>query len=76
MFWPEHRLTRSQDLTEAFHDAGQFYWLNVEKYTKAPTLFAPDAVPVILPRYLVQDIDIPEDWKQAEIIYKSLERNI
>ena len=26
MFWPEHELTRSQDLPEAYHDAGQFYW--------------------------------------------------
>ena len=26
MFNPEHFNTRSQDLEEAFHDAGQFYW--------------------------------------------------
>ncbi|MET0535996.1 MAG: pseudaminic acid cytidylyltransferase, partial [Steroidobacter sp.] len=26
MFFPEHLLTRSQDLPEAWHDAGQFYW--------------------------------------------------
>jgi pseudaminic acid cytidylyltransferase len=74
MFWPEHRLTRSQDLPEAFHDAGQFYWLNVEKYMKAPALYASDAVPIILPRYLVQDIDTPEDWMRAEFMFQSLEK--
>ena len=26
MFQPEHFNTRSQDLIEAYHDAGQFYW--------------------------------------------------
>ena len=26
MIWPEHRLTRSQDLPEAFYDCGQFAW--------------------------------------------------
>jgi pseudaminic acid cytidylyltransferase len=74
MFWPEHRMTRSQDLPGAFHDAGQFYWLNVEKYMKAPTLYASDAVPVILPRWLVQDIDTLEDWERAEVMFQTLEK--
>src|ERR1700722_10365997 len=26
MFYPEHASSRSQDLEEAYHDAGQFYW--------------------------------------------------
>ncbi len=73
MFWPEHRMTRSQDLPEAFHDAGQFYWLHVEKYMKAPALYAPDAVPVILPRHLVQDIDTPEDWERAELMFQAMQ---
>jgi len=74
LFWPEHRMTRSQDLPEAYHDAGQFYWLNVEKYTKAPALYAPDAMPVILPRHLVQDIDTPEDWESAEFQYRYIQQ--
>ena len=32
MFWPEHGEARSQDLPEAYHDAGQFYWANAKKY--------------------------------------------
>jgi len=76
MFWPEYREFRSQDLPEAYQDAGQFYWVDVEKYMKTPLLFvAPDAKPVILPRHLVQDIDTPEDWKRAELMFNALAKS-
>lgn len=74
MFWPEHGMTRSQDLPEAYHDAGQFYWLNVTKYLKVKHVYSEGAVPVILPRYLVQDVDTEEDWQCAELIYEMLQR--
>ncbi|MCK4791558.1 MAG: pseudaminic acid cytidylyltransferase [Desulfobacteraceae bacterium] len=70
MFWPEHELTRSQDLPQAYHDAGQFYWLDSEKFLGYKRLYAKDAKPIILPRVLVQDIDTPEDWEIAEIMYQ------
>ena len=66
MFWPEHFNTRSQDLEEAWHDAGQFYWGRTEAWLAQKPLFGPDSVPVVLPRHRVQDIDTPEDWERAE----------
>jgi len=72
MLWPEHELTRSNDLPEAFHDAGQFYWLEVESFLREPRLYRPDSLPVVLPRFLVQDIDTPEDWETAERMYLAL----
>jgi pseudaminic acid cytidylyltransferase len=72
MFWPEHELTRSQDLPEAYHDAGQFYWLKVNPFLKSGKIYTSDAMPVILPRYLVQDIDTQEDWITAERMYKAV----
>jgi len=72
MFWPEHELTRSQDLPEAYHDAGQFYWVDVARFMKDPRLYAPDSRPVILPRHLVQDIDTLEDWQRAELMFMAL----
>jgi pseudaminic acid cytidylyltransferase len=72
MIWPEHRQTRSNDLPEAYHDAGQFYWGRSRKFLTEKSLFAKNAVPVILPRYLVQDIDTPEDWKTAEYMFKAM----
>ncbi len=74
MLWPEHRLTRSQDLPEAYHDAGQFYWVNTKRFLENPVLYSDDAMPVILPRYLVQDIDTIEDWKRAEFMYAALKK--
>ncbi len=68
----EHFNTRSQDLEEAWHDAGQFYWGTAKAWLSGKLLFSPDAAPVPLPRYRVQDIDTPEDWKQAELIFNSL----
>lgn len=70
MFWPEHELTRSNDLPEAYHDAGQFYWLDSKKFLKAKKVYSNDALPVIIPRYLAQDIDTPEDWEMAEVMYE------
>jgi pseudaminic acid cytidylyltransferase len=75
MYWPEHRLTRSQDLPEAYHDAGQFYWLNAEKFWENRELYNADSRPILLPRYLVQDIDTMEDWETAEHMYKALMPN-
>ncbi len=75
MFFPEHFQTRSQDLEEAYQDAGQFYWSKLGK-TSDEVMFGKDSIPVILPRHLVQDIDTPEDWERAEKLYEVLHRDI
>ena len=71
MFTPEYYMTRSQDLEEAYQDAGQFYWTKVEQ-TSDEIMFGQDSIPIILPRHLVQDIDTLEDWQRAELMYKVL----
>lgn len=73
MFSPEHFNTRSQDLKEAFHDAGQFYWGNAQAWLTGQVIFGQNSVPVILPRYRVQDIDTMEDWVRAEWLFKSMQ---
>ena len=72
MFQPEYFTARSQDLEEAFHDAGQFYWGKTEAFTAMKPLFSEDSSPYLLPRYLVQDIDTTEDWIRAELMYSFL----
>lgn len=69
MFQPEHELTRSQDLEEAYHDAGQFYWGRTQAFLSRQSFFAPHSRVVLLPRARVQDIDTPEDWAFAEALY-------
>jgi pseudaminic acid cytidylyltransferase len=73
MLQPEHFFTRSQDLEEAYQDAGQFYWKKLN-HAGTDITFGRDSIPVILPRYMVQDIDTLEDWQQAELMYQLLQQ--
>jgi pseudaminic acid cytidylyltransferase len=75
MFYPEYFETRSQDLEESYHDAGQFYWGKSEAFKQQKPLFSKGATPYILPRHLVQDVDTPEDWKRAELMYQVLKKS-
>ena len=72
MFLPEHKTSRSNDLPEAYHDAGQFYWAVTRSFLQERTFFSSRAIAVVLPRHLVQDIDTPEDWAVAENMYRAL----
>lgn len=72
MFQPKHFGTRSQDLAEAWHDAGQFYWGTSSAWTSEKPLFSEQSLAVPLPRHRVQDIDTPEDWARAEWLFKAL----
>ncbi len=74
MFWPENYMKRSQDLEEAYQDAGQFYWTKVGKNSDE-VMFGKDSIPIVLPRHLVQDIDTLEDWTRAEYMYSALKQN-
>lgn len=69
MFNAEHFNTRSQDLEEAYHDAGQFYWGRASAWLTGNVIFGPHTAAVQLPRYRVQDIDTIEDWHRAEYLF-------
>ncbi|MCQ4312609.1 pseudaminic acid cytidylyltransferase [Pseudomonas stutzeri] len=76
MYQPEQFNTRSQDLEEAYHDAGQFYWGRADAWLAGKMLFGPHAVPVFLPRHRVQDIDTTEDWERAEWLFKAMRAQV
>jgi pseudaminic acid cytidylyltransferase len=71
--WPENISKRSQDLEDAYHDAGQFYWGKSEAFVNDEVIFSPSSVAVLLPRHLVQDIDTLEDWRRAEFMYQAIQ---
>jgi len=73
MINPQHFKTRSQDLEEAWHDAGQFYWGTAEAWCEERTIFGDGSVPVKLLRHRVQDIDTPEDWIRAELLFRVMQ---
>ncbi len=70
MFNPEHFNTRSQDLEETYHDAGQFYWGKASAWLEGKMVFSQDSAAVKLARHRVQDIDTLEDWVRAEWMFK------
>ena len=65
----ENYVKRSQELNDAYHDAGQFYlassntWLNNNNILDG-------ARPLIIPRWRGIDIDTEEDWEMAEFLYE------
>ena len=75
MFYPKYYNSRSQDLIEAYHDAGQFYWGKAEVFKQMKPIYSKFSSPYILPRYLVLDIDTMEDWKQAEFMHQVLNKS-
>lgn len=68
MLFPEHAKTRSQDLSETFHDAGMFYWGRRDAFIEEHPMFSPRSRPWVIPRERAQDIDTPEDWAFAEAL--------
>ena len=76
--WPEYVRTRSQDLENWYHDAGQFYLYNINSFMKSIEINGPEGgymlrcIPMILEDIEVQDIDNLVDWKLAEAKYAIL----
>ena len=69
--WPEYEKSRSQDLEELYHDAGQWYFFrNGEQYHES--LVKGSTSPLILESNKVQDIDTICDWKLAELKFQML----
>lgn len=72
MNWTENFPKRSQDLPDAYHDAGLFYWYSKKYFEEKIAGFGENACPYILDEEKVQDIDTLDDWKMAEMKYKML----
>lgn len=68
--WPEYEKERSQDLTPAYHDVGQFYWHEVNSFLNRKA--KPDyiIIPMLVPEMEMQDLDTEEDWQVAEMKYR------
>ncbi len=70
--YPENKELRSQDLEPMFHDAGQFYFFNVDAFLKTGNIISGQIAYVELSEMEVQDIDNESDWKLAEMKYEML----
>ena len=72
MFDSEAYAVRSQDLEEAWHDCGQFYWGSAEAWARGVSPYTARSAALPIPRWRVQDIDTEEDWERAERLFKAL----
>ena len=66
--FPEFEKSRTQDLTEGFFDAGQFYWAHKEFWKNSKSIHN-NAKGLIISKWRAIDIDYEEDWKMAELLY-------
>jgi len=69
MIWPENLMTRSQDLTPSFHDAGLFYWIKKDILLSEKKLWTNNSTAIEISEKEAQDIDTFSDWEKAEIKY-------
>lgn len=74
MNFPKFERYRSQDLPQAFYDAGQFYWFYTDNLSKLSNKnsFGTSKGMIVLEDFEVQDIDEPSDWMIAELKYEYL----
>lgn len=73
--WEEFSMARSQDLEKIYHDVGQFYVFDVEKFKESGKLVTKNTGAVVIDELEMQDIDNEVDWKLAELKYQLLQEN-
>lgn len=67
-FYPEYASARSQDIEQAYHDAGLFYFGKTTKGLHDDNVKGG----IVIPLERCQDIDDEKDWLIAELKYKLL----
>lgn len=70
--FPENINSRSQDVPTAYHDAGQWYWINVERFKLSKTIFTKNSKAIVISSLAAQDIDTDNDWIIAELKHKAI----
>ena len=75
MLFPEHEESRTQDIENFYHDAGQFYWGRESSWESGLPIFTSESTIVEMPSKLAVDIDTPEDWHYAESLFEFKKEN-
>ncbi len=66
-----NEISRTQDLEPRYHDTGQFYWGSKNLWLTTDKIHS-NAVGYVIPASRVVDIDEPDDWKLAELLFNSM----
>ncbi|WP_319245038.1 pseudaminic acid cytidylyltransferase [uncultured Propionivibrio sp.] len=70
-FQPECELIRTQDLEPGYYDAGQFYWGSAQAWLTNNRIHR-SGVGLVIPAWRVVDIDTPDDWDRAQLMWRAL----
>lgn len=70
--FPEYSQKRSQDIETMYHDCGQFYSFEIERFKKTKKLVTENTKAIVVSELEVQDIDNELDWKLAELKYEMM----
>jgi CMP-N-acetylneuraminic acid synthetase len=66
--------TNSQDLPPIFHETGQFWWGKADRWMNRVGMQV-DLAGILLPEWMIQDIDDEDDWILAEAKFDFLQKN-
>ncbi len=69
--FPQNAIARTQDLRDAYYDAGEFYWGSRELWLSQQSVHA-NGIGMPIPSWRAVDIDTTEDWERAELLYEAL----
>ena len=67
---PANELARTNDLESFYHDAGQLYWGKKDSWLNGEKMHT-GGVGLVVPKGRFIDIDTPEDWDLAEVLWRS-----
>ena len=67
----ENQLERTQDLTQYYYDAGQFYSARATTWLSRIPIFTPKSVGLKMKKWEVVDVDTAEDWLLMEQLLRS-----
>lgn len=69
---PQNENKRTQDCETNYHDVGQYYIGRAAAWLKDKPFYAQDVRALLTSKYLAHDIDTPEDWFYAELMFNSI----
>ena len=74
-FYPEHELTRTQDLEPSYYDVGQFYWGLANTWCTNSHIHV-GGIGLPVPGWRAVDIDLPADWVRAEKLFSVITEDV
>ena len=70
-FNKKNELKKTQDFIKSFHDVGQFYWGTKDNWLSKNKIHS-SSIGLVISKWRSVDIDTNDDWKKAELLFKTL----